>query len=264
MRAWWAVLGWVACTGGSTDQTDGTVDASDTTDGDTAPTGSDTGTEPGATPRLRALHVGATLPGQDMYGNGNPGQPPLVDLMFGEAWPAASAWATRPASPIVFTFHDDGAKKPWSTFSYTLEEDHAYSLLVMGTLDDRQVLVTDDAVTDVPGDKVRMRWTHAAPSLAKASVVLRDVASKAVYGGGKPLAYGESIETDEDLGRVQLWIDLDGDETCSVGELFETFERSGGDYFHVAITDTAEGELFLQGHTLNGQAPTRGVAGACP
>nr|MBX2800793.1 hypothetical protein [Myxococcales bacterium] len=47
-------------------------------------------------PRLRVAHAAAQLGGQDMLGDGNPGNPALVDLPFKETWPM-TAWATRPA-----------------------------------------------------------------------------------------------------------------------------------------------------------------------
>lgn len=263
MRACWWVTGGLACTGSTTVDV-GVTDTEDSTTVPTSATGSDTGTQAGADPRLRALHVGATLPAQDMFGNGNAGQPPLVDLDFGEAWPGGQAWATRPANDYTFTFLDDGAKAPWTEFDYTLEADHFYSMIVMGTLKDRQVLATDDAVAEVPGDRVRMRWTHAAPSLSGVSLQLLDALVDVQYGGGATLGYGDSVESDEAMGAVNLWIDLDGDSGCDLGEVFAPFERAPGDYFHVLVIDDPVGELVLQGHTATGQAPMRALAKECP
>ena len=255
----WVGLMWAGCTSGSPTVTTDS-DTGTSTDRTTRETGTtDTATEP-ALPRIRAIHVGASLPAQDMLGNGNRGQPPLVDLAFGETWPLAGS-ATRPAGEVTFTFHDDGDEKPWATFAYELVPGSTTSLIVHGTLDDRDVLVTDDHV-DAPADRVRMRWTHAAPSLGP--VILADAASDREYADGTALAYGDTVEVDEAPGEVNLWLDIDGDEACSVGEVFAAYERPAGDYFHVLITEASDGALFLKGHTLDGQGPARELADACP
>lgn len=263
MRGWWLVAA-VACSG-AVEPTDGAPTDSEATDAltDAGTTDADTGEAPDEA-RLRALHVGATLPGQDMFGNGNAGQPPLVDLLFGEAWPSARPWATRPADEVTFTFVDDGAPKPWIEFGYTLEAGASHTLLVYGTADDRGVVRVRDAVEDVPKDRVRIRWTHAAPSLAGMSVVFEDAEGRDAYNGGTAVAYGDSVVFDEGVDEVNLWVDLDGSTTCDDGEAFEPFERPAGDYFHVVLTEDAEGVLLLQGLTLAGQAATRPLADGCP
>lgn len=262
MRVWW-LLPMMACTGSTA--TDGAPgdDPTDATDGDTGPTGDSGATEP-EDPQLRAIHVAATVPGQDMFGNGNAGQPPLVDLLFGEAWPSGRPSATRPADTITFTFVDDGAAKPWTTFDYTLEEGSFTTLVVVGTTDDRSVLAIDDPITDLPDDRVRLQWTHAAPTYADATVVLQDALGRDPYNGGTGIAYGQSAAFDEALGAMNVWIDLDGNEACDPGEAFEAFEREAGDYFHVIVTEDGDGALFLQGYTLSGQIPTRLLAKECP
>ncbi len=241
-------------------------------DGETGPTAEtaapdtsgDTGEPPGPEdPRLRAIHVGATMPGQDLKANGNVGQPPLVDLQFGEAWPGAG-WATRPAEDFVFQFFDHEAPKSWASVDVTLEVDRAYSILLFGTAEAPEVLVVEEHVRGIPPEAARVRWTHAAPGLEGTDLVLRDAATDAVYNGGEALSYGLTREFDEVPAEVHLWIDLDGNDLCAVGEVFEPFERTAGDFFHVLIAEDPKGELFLAGHTLSGQVRRRALAEACP
>nr|MBX2797378.1 DUF4397 domain-containing protein [Myxococcales bacterium] len=214
--------------------------------------------------RLRVAHAAAQLGGQDMLGDGNPGNPALVDLPFKETWPM-TAWATRPAGTYTFEFFDFRNPVAWASFPYTLSQGTFTSMVIYGTDEAREVLATDDAVSDVPDEVARIRWTHVAPSLQDQSLVLLDGLRPGVsYADGVPLPYGSSVESDEGTEAIWLWIDLDDDGACSVGELFDGFERRGGDYFHVMITEDTKGELFLLGHTLSGDGPTRRLATSCP
>ena len=258
------------CTGEPTTPTDTPTDETDATDTnptDTTddPTDDPTDTGEPALPRIRALHVGATVPAQDMFGNGNAGQPPLVDLASGEAWPLAGGYATRPAGSYTFSLVNDGASDPWVEFPFTLQAGSAYGVLIFGTAAGPQVLAVEEQVDDLPTDTARVRWTHAAPSLQAEDLELRDALEPARrYGSGTTLRYGETVEADELPATVHLWLDLDGNDACDVGEVFAPFSREGGDYFHVAITEDAEGALLLQGHGRGGQAPQQALAEACP
>ncbi len=221
----------------------------------------DTGTEPpiGADPKLRAIHAATGLPGQDMLGNGNPGNPPLVDLQFGETWPPDGG-ARRPPRSYTFEFFDHGEVTAWALLDGTMDVDSAYTLIVHGTRDGvgpaAGVLFVEDDL-DVPSDAVRVRWTHAATSLPAASLTVRDAVTGATYAGGAILDYGETVVADEALGEIAPWLDLDGDGACDPGEAFEPFERDPGDYFHVLIVEDPAGGLFLLGQTLTGGAPRR-------
>ncbi len=252
---WIAVIG-AGC--GSTDDDDPTPTAPvDVVDGDAdtdtyTDTDADVDTDtdgPGPDPlaRLRALHVAPGVPGQDMFGNGLPGDPPLVDLTFLEG----TGFVDRPANTFQFTFHDTGDAVPWTTFTDTLEPDSFTSFVVIGTPDDREVLVLGEA-RPVAAGVARIRWTHAAPSLVTTPIVFHNLANGTAAAGGQAIAFAASVEADELPGTYEVWIDLDASGVCEPGEAFAAFERTGAEYHHVVLTEDAAGDLVLVSHGTTG------------
>jgi hypothetical protein len=264
----WLVVAGVACSSGQDDDnppddtdlapdsdadTDADSDADTDADAD-ADADADTGFEPYQEPRLRVLHVAAGVPGQDMFGNGLAGNPPLVNLEFLEGTP----YVGRPSGHFLFEFQDSGASEPWTAFYDTLLPDTYTSFLVYGTPNDRAVLVLHDDLV-VPLDVARVRWTHAAPSLVPNAVILRDVGGGPDFANGVSIAYGSSVESDEDPGTFEVWIDLDESGDCGPGEAFEPFDRPDGEYHHIVVAEDEAGVFRLVTHTVPGPVLVRPI-----
>jgi len=266
---WIAVLGVGCSSTGDDDSTPTTpadvVDGDADTDADAdADTDADVDTDtdvpvPSDAALLRALHVAPGVPGQDMFGNGLPGNPPLVDLTFLEG----TGFVERPADTFEFTFHDTGNDEPWITFPYTLTSGSFTSFVVIGTPDDRDVLVVDEA-RPAPAGIVRVQWTHAAPSLASTAVVFENLVTGAPLAGGAAIAYAASVEFDETPGDEQVWIDLDASGACNSGEAFASFEPAAGEYHHLVLTEDEGGNLLLVDHVTAGVASVSIDPVLCP
>jgi hypothetical protein len=227
--------------------TDADADADADTDSDT-----DADADPMGDPQIRVLHVAPGVPGQDMLGNGLPGNPPLVDLEFLEG----TDFVTRPANMIVFTFYDQGETLPWTEFDYTLELGSFTSFVVFGTPADREVLVLDDDVV-TPAPVARVRWTHAAPSYSGIAPVFGNLQTGGDLAGGAPVAYGTSIVADEAPGTYEVWVDLDANGDCGPGEAFASFERDGGEFHHLVLAEDEAGALQLVSHSTLGVVSVR-------
>lgn len=227
------------------------TDDSDTVTDPTSPTDTDPSTTPPDPDEtaVRVVHAAAELGPQDLVVNDN--LPPVLQaLLYTESTP----YSPRPPGVYTFAFKSAGAPlaEAWTTFDFDLVDARRHTLVIFGTGGAPATLRLLDDDATIPAEKARLRWSHVAPALP-ASIDLYDVERKAPILLG--LAYGVSIELDQDPLSTEVGIDVDADAVPDL--VFASFTRPAGDYFHVMITNETDGTPYLLGQTTAGATPRR-------
>jgi hypothetical protein len=125
-------------------------------------------------------------------------------------------------------------------------------MIIAGTPGNATVLrFVDDDLT-IPSSEVRIRWTHAAPWYPD-PVDLIETGTGAVLASD--LAYLGSVELDYAPDPMDVGVDLDRDGVADL--VFQGFQRTAGEYFHVMFTNDIDGTPFLVGENEAGDTPVR-------
>lgn len=249
--------GLAACTPGKDDEPEGTTPPAPITSPPPAPTAPPAPTVPppvttpptdtnggggggGSTDAsVRVLHTAPGLPPQDLVVNGNL-PPVLADL----AWLEGTNYVERAFATYTFQLLDTGAPlaAAWTTFDYELLTQRSHTIVIYGTADAPAALALLDDDVGLDPALVRIRWTHAAPAFSTPVTLLETLTGAVLVAD---LAYGDTVELDYAPDEMAVGADTDADGLADL--VFESFQRTGGEYFHTVLTNEEDGTPFLLG-----------------
>jgi hypothetical protein len=198
---------------------------------------------------IRILHAAPGLPSQDLVVNGVL-PPTLVDL----EWLEATAYVDRAPATYTFQLLNTGGllADAWTTVDYELLLARRHSFVIYGAPGATDVLrlLDDDLLIDPA--MVRIRWTNVATALPSPVTLLETLSGTVL---APDLAYGGTVELDHLPDLMQVGADTDADGVADL--VFESFQRSAGEYFHILLVTEEDGTPFLIGQTDLGVTPRR-------